>query len=251
MNDNEAISSSSPPRGQPWNKGKLIGANPSLRASHVWSIRTKLQLEGRTHDLALFNLAIDNKLRGCNVVAVRVDDVAPNGYTPDRATVRQKKAGPSPLEPYALALLQQGPWYRGLPLTGYKWMRRVCRTRSRAPPWKSLEHNQLCRDAWQHYCRSARAFAVNPSRLKARPLRARGLTAQAAKQKGWRAMNADMRSHERNAVENVLRAKKSLDRRGPHISCRTRGSDGSSGPHAERCRENVDTYYSTSNPIAT
>jgi len=93
MNDNEAIPSSSPSRRQPWNKGKLIGAKPPLRPSHVWSIRTKLQLEKRTRDLALFNLAIDSKLRGCDVVAVRVDDVAPNGYTLDRATVRQKKTG--------------------------------------------------------------------------------------------------------------------------------------------------------------
>ena len=78
---------------QPWNKGKLTGAKPPLRLSHVWSIRTKLQLKERIRDLALFNLAIDSKLRGCDVVAVRVDDVAPNGYTLDRATVRQKKTG--------------------------------------------------------------------------------------------------------------------------------------------------------------
>ena len=50
-------------------------------------------LEGRIRDLALFNLAIDSKLRGCDVVAVKVEDVAPNGYTMDRATVRQKKTG--------------------------------------------------------------------------------------------------------------------------------------------------------------
>jgi integrase len=50
-------------------------------------------LERRSRDLALFNLAIDSKLRGCDVVAVRVDDVAPNGYAIDRATVRQKKTG--------------------------------------------------------------------------------------------------------------------------------------------------------------
>jgi hypothetical protein len=50
-------------------------------------------LEKRIRDLALFNLAIDSKLRGCDVVAVRVEDVAPNGYTIDRATVRQKKTG--------------------------------------------------------------------------------------------------------------------------------------------------------------
>ena len=93
MNYNQAILSSSPARRQPWNKGKLIGAKPPLRASHVWSIRTKLQLEGRIRDLALFNFAIDSKLRGCDVVAVRVDEVAPNGYALDRATVRQKKTG--------------------------------------------------------------------------------------------------------------------------------------------------------------
>src|ERR1700687_742633 len=55
-------------RREPWNKGKLIGAKPPLRPKHVWSIRTKLQIAGRTRDLAMFNLAIDSKLRGCDVV---------------------------------------------------------------------------------------------------------------------------------------------------------------------------------------
>jgi integrase len=77
----------------PWNKGKLIGAKPPLRSKHVWSIRTRLQVEGRTRDLAMFNLAIDSKLRGCDVVAIKVEDVAPHGYAADRATVRQKKTG--------------------------------------------------------------------------------------------------------------------------------------------------------------
>ena len=77
----------------PWNKGKLIGAKPPLRPKHVWSIRTRLMIEGRTRDLAMFNLAIDSKLRGCDVVALKVDEVAPNGYAIDRATVRQKKTG--------------------------------------------------------------------------------------------------------------------------------------------------------------
>ena len=76
----------------PWNKGKLTGAKPPLRPKHVWSIRTKLQIEGRSRDLAMFNLAIDSKLRGCDV-AIRVEDVAAGGYTADRATVRQKKTG--------------------------------------------------------------------------------------------------------------------------------------------------------------
>jgi integrase len=77
----------------PWNKGRLTGAKPPLRPKHVWSIRTKLQIEGRARDLAMFNLAIDSKLRGCDVVAIRVEDVAAGGYTADRATVRQKKTG--------------------------------------------------------------------------------------------------------------------------------------------------------------
>jgi integrase len=81
------------PQPAAWNKGKLIGAKPPLRPKHVWSIRTKLQIEGRTRDLAMFNVAIDSKLRGSDVVALKVEDVAPNGYAVDRATVRQKKTG--------------------------------------------------------------------------------------------------------------------------------------------------------------
>jgi len=77
----------------PWNKGKLTGAKPPLGPKHVWAIRTKLQIDQLTRDLALFNLAIDSKLRGCDVVAVKVDDVTPNGYAVDRASVRQKKTG--------------------------------------------------------------------------------------------------------------------------------------------------------------
>ncbi len=77
----------------PWNKGKLIGPKPPLRPSQVWAIRTRLQMQSRKRDLALFNLAIDSKLRGCDVVAIRVEDVAPGGYALDRATIRQKKTG--------------------------------------------------------------------------------------------------------------------------------------------------------------
>jgi len=80
-------------RREPWNKGKLIGAKPPLRPKHVWSIRTKLQIAGRTRDLAMFNLAIDSKLRGCDVVRLKVEDVAPHGHAVDRVTVRKKKTG--------------------------------------------------------------------------------------------------------------------------------------------------------------
>jgi hypothetical protein len=66
---------------RPWNKGKLTGAKPPLRPKYVWSIRTKLQIEGRVRDLAMFNLAIDSKLRGCDVVAIKVE-MSPRADTP-------------------------------------------------------------------------------------------------------------------------------------------------------------------------
>jgi integrase len=92
MPDHEITLLKGPTR-TPWNKGKLIGAKPPLRPKHVWSIRTRLMVEGRTRELAMFNLAIDSKLRGCDVMALKVEDVAPNGYTIERATVRQRKTG--------------------------------------------------------------------------------------------------------------------------------------------------------------
>jgi integrase len=78
---------------QPWNRGKITGQKPPLQPKHVWAIRSRLQLAGRTRDLALFNLAIDSKLRGCDVVSLKVEDVAPRGYAIDRATARQRKTG--------------------------------------------------------------------------------------------------------------------------------------------------------------
>jgi hypothetical protein len=95
MNDNDPIDFGRPPRRPPWNKGEAGRAEAALAAKPRLSIRTKLQIKGRTRDIALFNFAIDSKLRGCDVVAARVGDVAPNGYTFDRATVRQKKTSRS------------------------------------------------------------------------------------------------------------------------------------------------------------
>lgn len=77
----------------PWNEGRLVGARPPLRPKHVWSIRSKLQLEKRTRELTMFNLAIDSKLRACDLVRLRVDDVAPHGQAASRAAIRQKKTG--------------------------------------------------------------------------------------------------------------------------------------------------------------
>jgi len=72
--DNQDTLFTSPAKREPWNKGKLTGAKPPLRPKHVWSIRSKLQA-------------------ACDIVALKVEDVAPNGYAADRATVRQRKTG--------------------------------------------------------------------------------------------------------------------------------------------------------------
>src|SRR5438552_6898788 len=64
----------------PWNKGRLIGQKRPLKPKDVWAIRVRLQLEQRRRDLALFNLAIDSKLRGCDLVRLRINDVSVGGH---------------------------------------------------------------------------------------------------------------------------------------------------------------------------
>jgi len=77
----------------PWNKGRLIGPKPPLKPKYVWGIRIHLQLEDAIRDLAMFDLAIDSKLRGCDLVRLKVGDVALNGSVRSRATVVQQKTG--------------------------------------------------------------------------------------------------------------------------------------------------------------
>jgi hypothetical protein len=125
----------------PWNKGKVTGAKPPLRPKHVWSIRAKLQIEGRAGDLASFNLAIDSKLRGCDVVAIKVEDVSASGYTADRAVQR--------LAADRLALkVSQINWLRALICvtarsTGARHGRILCRRR-RAVCCRGNLRNRQC-----------------------------------------------------------------------------------------------------------
>ena len=63
------------PQHIPWNKGKLIGQKPPLKLKEVWAIRIRLQMANRIRELAMFNLAIDSKLRSCDLVKLRVKDV--------------------------------------------------------------------------------------------------------------------------------------------------------------------------------
>jgi integrase len=77
----------------PWNKGRLVGQKRPLRPKEVWAIRVRLQIKHSTRDLELFNLAIDSKLRGCDLVSLRVDDIGVGGHVRDRATIIQHKTG--------------------------------------------------------------------------------------------------------------------------------------------------------------
>ena len=78
-------------RHEPWNKGKLVGQKSPLRLRDIWTIRIRLQLRSKTRDLALFNLAIDSKLRACDLVKLRVRDVANGTIVTRRAIVQQQK----------------------------------------------------------------------------------------------------------------------------------------------------------------
>lgn len=75
----------------PWNRGRLLGPKPPLKPRYIWEIRMRLKLAKRVRDLAMFDLAIDSKLRGCDLVRLRVGDVVLHGAVKSRATVQQSK----------------------------------------------------------------------------------------------------------------------------------------------------------------
>lgn len=87
----------------PWNKGAFVGRKPPLKPKQVWSIRLTLQREGRIRDLALFDLAIDSKLRGCDLVQLRIGQLVINAAARHRATIVQQKTG----KPVQFELTQQ------------------------------------------------------------------------------------------------------------------------------------------------
>jgi integrase len=84
---------------KPWNAGHIIGPKAPLKPKHIWAIRQQLKASGRRPDLAMFNCAIDAKLRACDLVRLTVSDVAPGGVIRARSTVIQQKTGrPVPFE---------------------------------------------------------------------------------------------------------------------------------------------------------
>ena len=84
---------------KPWNAGRLVGAKAPLKPKHIWGIRQQLKSNGRVRDLAMFNCALDAKLRGCDLVKLRLGDVVHGDTIRERSVVVQQKTGrPVPFE---------------------------------------------------------------------------------------------------------------------------------------------------------
>ena len=79
------------PARRAWNKGRIMGQKRPLQPKHVWAIRVRLELAGRLRDLALFNMAVDSKLRGCDLVKLEVTDVFVAGRIKERTSIIQSK----------------------------------------------------------------------------------------------------------------------------------------------------------------
>jgi integrase len=108
---------------QPWNKGSLVGQKKPLQPKHVWSTRVRLEITRRWRDLALFNLAIDSKLRACDLVRLRIDEVCSRANIRHRATVVQKKTGrPVQFEITEQTKASLEAWLRMLRTTGSRYL---------------------------------------------------------------------------------------------------------------------------------
>lgn len=130
----------------PWNKGKLVGQKPPLKPRVVWAIRVQIQIANKKRDLALFNLSLDSKLRGCDLLSLRVSDIRTGGDVRSRAKIIQKKTG----RPVQFEIMDQSrdairDWCEFKGLEQYDWLFPSRKNRNR-----HLSTRQYARlvDAW-------------------------------------------------------------------------------------------------------
>lgn len=108
---------------RPWNKGKLIGQKSPLTSPQVWAIRVRLELADNKRDLAMFNLALDSKLRGCDLMALKVSDVQTGDEIRSRAKIIQKKTGkPVQFEVMKHTRVALSDWIAFKELNIYDWL---------------------------------------------------------------------------------------------------------------------------------
>jgi integrase len=119
------------PNQVPWNKGKMVGQKLPLKLQEIWAIRVRLQIDDRHRGLALFNLAIDSKLRACDLLRLRVSDVSNGGRVGSRAMIMQQKTNrPVQFEITARTRESVGKWIQcaDLASTAYLFPSRVNRS---------------------------------------------------------------------------------------------------------------------------
>ena len=131
---------------EPWNKGRLIGQKRPLKLQEIWSIRIRLELGGKSRDLALFNLAIDSKLRGCDLLALKVSDVMQGGRVRSRTQITQRKTQ----RPVQFEITEQTRksldiWIAEARLRGFEYL---FPTRVRSSPHLSTRQYSRIVDRW-------------------------------------------------------------------------------------------------------
>lgn len=133
------------PARAPWNKGRIIGQKLPLQPKHVWSIRVRLEMADNRRDLALFNMAVDSKLRGCDLVGLRVNDVTAAGHVKERASVTQSKTRkPVRFEITETTRLALERWIKDPEMIGsaYLWPSRV----HASPHLSTRQYARIMRD---------------------------------------------------------------------------------------------------------
>lgn len=133
------------PTHAPWNRGRVVGQKRPLLPKHVWSIRVRLKLADDKRDLALFNMAIDCKLRGCDLVRLKVNDVHAAGRVKERASVTQSKTRkPVRFEIAETMRLSVERWIKDPEMIGceYLWPSRV----HASPHLSTRQYARIMRD---------------------------------------------------------------------------------------------------------
>lgn len=133
------------PSRAPWNKGRIVGQKLPLQPKHVWSIRVRLEMADNKRDLALFNMAVDSKLRGCDLVGLRVNDVYAAGHVKERASVTQSKTRkPVRFEITETTRLALERWIKDPEMIGseYLWPSRV----HASPHLSTRQYARIMRD---------------------------------------------------------------------------------------------------------
>lgn len=145
----------------PWNKGRLIGQKAPLKLKEIWAIRIRLQLADKVRDLALFNLAIDSKLRGCDLVNLRVCDIAQGKSILSLAMVMQQKTH----RPVQFEITEQtrqsvAAWIDDAHLSSKQYL--FPNRAAKSPHLSTRQYARIVRDGWSRLASIRQLMAPTP-----------------------------------------------------------------------------------------